>query len=125
MPTQNRFSRGGKCSTSVARPFSIALIPVCLGVGGGPAGCPTICSRRDGDESESTAVSCADACTPTQIVQTLKTTRSLLGFGIHVGSATIIPSRGRPLAPAWIRIQRRSLTALLRVTVHPCVIARS
>src|SRR6266481_1900434 len=44
-PAQNRFSFEGRCVKSLARSLTIALMPVCVGVGAGPAGCVTTCSE--------------------------------------------------------------------------------
>src|SRR5580704_14041835 len=43
MPTQSRFSRDGRLTTSCPRPLTIAMMPVCRGVGAAPAGWPTTC----------------------------------------------------------------------------------
>src|SRR4029453_4298443 len=47
-PAQNRFSFDGRCLKSLTRSLASALIPVCRGVGGGPAGCVITCSKVNG-----------------------------------------------------------------------------
>ena len=48
-PTQNKFSLEGRCVKSITNPLTIALMPVCSGVGGGPAGVATTCSKESDD----------------------------------------------------------------------------
>src|ERR1700730_9941008 len=43
MPTQSRFSRDGRFTISCPRPLTIAMMPVCRGVGAAPSGWPTTC----------------------------------------------------------------------------------
>ena len=47
-PAQNRFSFDGRCLKSSTRSLAIALMPVCRGVGAGPAGCVITCSKVNG-----------------------------------------------------------------------------
>src|SRR5689334_13008631 len=57
--TQNRFSFDGRCVMSFPRSFTSALMPVCRGVGGGPAGCCTTCSL-----SKTAATAGTSGCSP-------------------------------------------------------------
>src|SRR4029453_1354644 len=47
-PPQNTSSFDGRCLKSLTRALASALLPVCRGVGGGPAGCVITCSKVNG-----------------------------------------------------------------------------